>query len=53
MLLPLKFIAANIFITGTTAGAVCGAIAVYTLSDPERLNRLNDFAEEMCKSCEK
>ena len=53
MLLPLKFIAANIFITGTTVGAVCGAIAVYTISDPERLNRLNDFAKEMCKSCKK
>ena len=53
MLLPIKFIAANIFISGMTAGAVCGAIAVYTLSDPERLNRLNDFAKEMCKSCKK
>ena len=53
MLLPVKFIAANIFITGMTAGAVCGAIAVYTLSDPERLNRLHDFVKEMCKSCKK
>ena len=53
VLLPVKFIAANIFITGMTAGAVCGAIAVYTLSDPERLNRLNDYAKELCKSCKK
>ena len=51
MLLPIKFIAANIFISGMTAGAVCGAIAVYTLSDPERLNRLNDYAKKMCKGC--
>ena len=53
MLLPIKFIAANSFISGMTAGAVCGAIAVYTLSDPERLNRLNDYAKEMCKGCKK
>ena len=53
MLLPVKFIAENMFIMGTTVGAVCGAIAVYTISDPERLNRLNDFAKEMCRSCKK
>ena len=53
MLLPIKFIAANIFISGMTAGAVCGAIAVYTLSDPERLNRLNDYAKELCKGFKK
>ena len=53
MLLPIKFIAANIFISGMTAGAVCGAIAAYTLSDPERLNRLNENAKEMFKSCKK
>jgi len=53
MLLPIKFIAANIFISGMTAGAVCGAIAVYTFSDLERLNRLNNYAKEMCKGCEK
>ena len=53
MLLPIKFIAANIFISGMTAGAVCGAIAVYTLSDPERLNRLNDHGKEMFKGCKK
>ena len=53
MLLPVKFIAANIFISGMTAGAVCGAIAVYTLSYPERLNRLNDYAKKLCKGCRK
>jgi len=53
MLLPVKFIAANIFITGMTAGAVCGAIAVYSLSNSERLNRLNEYAKEMCKCCKK
>jgi gas vesicle protein len=53
MLLPIKFIAANIFLSGMTAGAVCGAIAVYTLSDPEGLNRLNDYVKKMCKGCKK
>ena len=53
MLLPIKFIAANIFFSGMTAGAVCGAIAVYTLSKPEQLNRLNGYAKEMCKGCKK
>ena len=53
MLLPIKFIAANIFISGMTAGTECGAIAVYTLSDPERLNRLNGHAKKMCKGCKK
>ena len=53
MLLPIKFIAANIFISGMTAGALCGAIAVYTLSDPGWLNRLNNYAKEMCKGCKK
>jgi len=53
MLLPVKFIAANIFITGMTAGAVCGAIAVYTLSNPERLNRLKDYVKESCEGCKK
>jgi len=36
-----------------TAGAVCGAIAVYTLSNLVRLKRLNDYAKEMCKGCKK
>ena len=49
MLLPVKFISANIVITGVTAGAVCGAIAVYTLSNPERKKRLNDYVKKMCK----
>ena len=53
MLLPIKFIAAKIFISGMSAGVVCGAIAVYTLSDPGRLNRLNDYAKEMCNGCKK
>jgi hypothetical protein len=53
MLLPVKFIAATIFIKGMTAGAVCGAIAVYSLSNPERLNRLNKYAKEMCRGCKK
>ena len=46
MLLPVKFIAANIFVSGMIAGAVSGAIAVYALSNPERLNRLKDNVEE-------
>ena len=53
MLLPINFIAANIFLSGMTASVVCGAIAVYTISDTERLNRLNDYAKEMCKGCKK
>ena len=53
MPLPIKFTEASIFISGMTAGAVCGAIAVYTLSDPERLNRLNDYAKELCKGFKK
>ena len=53
MLLPIKFIAANIFISGMTAGAVCGAIAVYTLYGPEGLNRLDDHFKKMCKGCKK
>ena len=53
MLLPLKFITANIFITGMTAGVVCGALAVYALSNSKRVNRLNDYANELCKGCKK
>ena len=53
MLLPIKFIAANIFISGITAGALCGAIAVYTFSDPVRLNQLNNYVKEMCKGCKR
>ena len=53
MLLPVKFIAANIFASGMIAGAVCGAVAVYTLSNPKRLNRLKDYVKESCESCKK
>ena len=44
MFFPLKFVAANIFMAGVTAGAVGGATAVYVLSDQHRgtvrINRL-------------
>ena len=53
MLLPLKFIAANIFVSGMIAGAVCGAVTVSTLSNPGRLNRLKDYLEESCKGRKK
>jgi len=47
MLFPLKFVAANIFIAGVTAGAVGGAAAVYVLSDQQRREKLKDCAEKM------
>ena len=53
MLLPIKFIAANIFVSGMIVGSVCGAVAVTTLSNPERLNRLKDYVKESCESCKK
>ena len=53
MLLPIKFIAANIFISGVIAGAVCGAVAVSTLSNPERLNRLKDYVKDSCEGRKK
>ena len=53
MLLPIKFIAANIFVSGMIAGAVCGAVAVSTLSNPERLNRLKDYLKESCEGRKK
>ena len=53
MLLPVKFIAANIFASGMIAGAVCGAIAVSTLSNPKRLNRLKDYLKESCEDRKK
>ena len=53
MLLTVKFIAANIFVSGMIAGAVCGAVAVFTLSNPERLNRLKDYLKESRESCKK
>ena len=51
MLLPVKFIAANIFLSGMIAGAVYGAVAVSTLSNPGRLNRLKDYLEEKTIRC--
>ena len=53
MLLSVKFIAANIFIMGITAGTVCGAVAVSTLSNPKRLNRLKDYLKESCEGRKK
>ena len=40
VLLPVKFIAANIFVAGITAGVAGGATAVYILSDAERRDNL-------------
>ena len=51
MLVPVKFIAANIFVAGMTAGVVGGAAAVYILSDAERRDKLKDCAEKMGKTC--
>ena len=42
MFFPLKFVAANIFMAGVTAGAVGGAAAVYVLSDQHRREKLKD-----------
>ena len=53
MLLPIKFIAANIFVSGMIAGAVCGAVAGSTLSNRGRLNRLKDYLEESCEGRKK
>ena len=53
MLLPVKFIAANIFVSGMIAGAVCGAVAVSTLSNQERLKRLKDYVKESCEDRKK
>lgn len=50
VLLPVKFIAANIFVAGMTAGVACGA-AVYILSDAERRDKLKDCAEKVGKTC--
>ena len=47
MFFPLKFVAANIFMAGVTAGAVGGAAAVYVLSDQQRREKLKDCAEKM------
>ena len=53
MLLPVKFIAVNIFVSGIIAGTVCGAVAVTTLSNQERLNRLKDYVKERCEGRKK
>ena len=47
MFFPLKFVAANIFMAGVSAGAVGGAAAVYVLSDKHRREKLKDCAEKM------
>lgn len=51
MFFPLKFVAANIFMAGVTAGAVGGAAAVYVLSDQQRREKLKDCAEKMRANC--
>ena len=51
VLLPVKFIAANIFVAGMTAGVAGGAAAVYILSDAERRDKLKDCAEKVGKKC--
>jgi len=48
---PVKFIAANIFVAGMTAGVAGGAAAVYILSDAERRDKLKDCAEKVGKTC--
>ncbi len=53
MLLPVKFIAANIFVSGMIIGAACGTVAISTLSNPERLNRLKDYVKETSEGCKK
>ena len=51
VLLPVKFIAANIFVAGMTAGVAGGAAVVYILSDAERRDKLKDCAEKVGKTC--
>ena len=51
MLFPLKFVAANIFMAGVTAGAVGGAAAVYVLSDQQRREKLKDCVNKMRGNC--
>lgn len=51
MFFPLKFVAANIFRAGVTAGAVGGAAAVYVLSHQQRREKLKDCAEKMRENC--
>ena len=52
MLFPLKFVAANIFMAGVTAGAVGGAAAVYIMSDQQRREKLKDCADKMRENCQ-
>ena len=51
MLCPLKFVAANIFMAGVTAGALGGAATVYVLSDQQRREKLKDCADKMRGNC--
>ena len=51
MFFPLKFVAANIFMAGVTAGAIGGAAAVYVLSDQQRREKLKDCAEKKRENC--
>ena len=51
MLFPVKFVAANIFMAGVTAGAVGGAAAVYVMSDQQRREKLKDCADKMRDNC--
>ena len=53
MLLPIKFIAANIFVSGMIVGSVCGAVAVSTLFNQERRNRMKDYIKECCEDRKK
>lgn len=50
MFFPLKFVAANIFMAGVTAGAIGGAAAVYVLSDQQRREKLKDCAEKCVRT---
>ena len=53
MLLPIKFLAASVFVSGMIAGAVCGAAVGYTLSSSKRVNRLKDYVKEVSEACKK
>ena len=51
MFFPFKFLAANIFMAGVTAGALGGAAAGYVLSDQQRREKLKYCAEKMRANC--
>ena len=51
MLLPVKFVAVNIFLAGVTAGAVCSAAVVIVLSDTKRKEQLQECAAKMRYNC--